>query len=180
MCSRVSRSQLQWGKRKNVPFRWLEACHFSRPCAGIVALSMSDVALLRRRNVLSRFTFALQIHCDSRFRSCRFEAFCLECACKRFLECHCRWPCRTIGSFSQLQIFKKSVEIILALQFRASFPRAMRRVSNSDCVAGAFCTLPSFFVTGAALSSCSCRFRGRRSTLEFSSLRANFVAGAAR
>ena len=48
----------------------------------------------------------------------------------------------------------------------------------------------SFFVTGGALSSCSCRFHGRRGTLElfvqiswqaqhFRAFRADFVAGAA-
>ena len=34
-----------------VPMGKLEACHFSCPCAGIVALSESDAVLLRRRSV---------------------------------------------------------------------------------------------------------------------------------
>ena len=45
-------SQLQWGKR-------IEACHSSRPCAGIVALSVSDVVLLRRRSVFEGSVFSL-------------------------------------------------------------------------------------------------------------------------
>ena len=48
----VSRSQLQWGKRKTCQLDDLKRVIFSCPGAGIVALSVSDVVLLRRRSVL--------------------------------------------------------------------------------------------------------------------------------
>ena len=89
---------------------------------------------------------------------------------KRFLECRFRWPCRTIGSFSR-------VEIILALQSHASFPRAMR-----ECQ-----ILISWQAQNFERNIIS---RDRRNTFEpfmqiswqarhFRAIRADFVAGAA-
>ena len=68
-----------------------------------------------------------------------------------------------------LQICKKSVEIILALQSRASLPRAMR-----ECH-----TLFSWQAQHFTRFACCCNVisRDRRSTLR--ALRADFVAGAA-
>ena len=76
-----------------------------------------------------------------------------------------RWPCLKISSFSRLLSFKKSV------QSRTSFPRAMRECQTlitwqAQHFERLHVALTSFFVRGATVSSCSCRFRGRRNTLE--------------
>ena len=68
-----------------------------------------------------------------------------------------RWPCNTIGLFSRLDL-QGSVEIILALQSRAGFPRAIR-----EC---------QILISGQAqhferfARRCNAIFRDRRSTVE--------------
>ena len=124
----------------------------------------------------------LQMQWGSRFRGRRFEVFCLDLECShKHLECRFRWPCRATGSFSRLQICEKSVEIILALQSRASFPRVVRACQ----------ILISWQAQHCERFACRCNviFRYRRSSLElfvqiswqaqhFRAFRAVFVAGA--
>ena len=109
--------------------------------------------------------------------------FCLECACNCLLECHCRWPRRTGGLFSQLQICNKSIEIILALQSCASFLNAAhvaeraRVIVRASHVAGVCAVLGELRET-EALQSCASFLNAARVAVRARVIvRASHVAG---
>ena len=108
----------QWGSAERVTLMTCDVLFSSALCANCI-FSSSACRFAAQAQCFVR----LQMQWDSRFKGRRFEVFCLDCSRKRLLECRFRRPCRTIGSFSRL---RKSVEILLALQSRASFPRAVR------------------------------------------------------
>ena len=104
----------------------------------------------------------------------------MECACNCLLERHCRWPRRTGGLFSRLQICKKSIEIILA---RCSFLNAVhvaeraRVIVRARHVAGVCAVLGALSKTEAPQSCASCLNAARVAVRARVIVRASHVAG---
>ena len=115
----------QWGSAERVSLMTCDALFSLALCANR-SLSSSTCRFAAQAPCFVRLHVCVATQSGSRFRGRRSEVFCFECSRKRLLECRFRWPCRTVGSFSRLQVCKKSVEIILALQSCACFARAMR------------------------------------------------------